>query len=202
MQEFYAGLQKDWVFTPTEGEAKTASWVRHHSKHEREQLLIDAAAEGKGWLVEYLLLGARKEGVEPVDINALSEEKCTALMEAASNGHAKIAKFLIGMGASVNVENVFKDTAATLAVEHGHIDALKVLVDANADLARLNRRTGETLVSRAAGFGYDEVVDFLASRIDLSIKSAFNDTAADVARKSGFPDLAKKIEAKMKGPRP
>ena len=67
MQEFYAGLQKEWVFQPTEAELKAASRVRRHSRHEREQLMIDAAAEGKGWLIEYLLLGARKEGVEAVE---------------------------------------------------------------------------------------------------------------------------------------
>lgn len=201
MQEFYAGLQKEWVFQPTEAELKAASRVRRHSRHEREQLMIDAAAEGKGWLIEYLLLGARKEGVEAVDINALSEEKCTALMEAASNGHDKIAKFLIAQGANVNMESAFKDTAVALAVEHGHLAAVKILTEAGAALDLLNRRTGETLLSRAAGFGYSDVVDYLSERVDLSIKSAFNDTAADVARKSGFPEIARKLESKMASPK-
>lgn len=201
MQEFYAGLQKEWVFKATEDEVKAASRVRRHNKYEREQLMIDAAAEGKGWLIEYLLLGARKEGVEPIDINALSEEKCTALMEAASNGHSKIVKFLIVHGADVNMISAFKDTAVMLAVEHGHLDAVKILEEAGAALDTLNRRTGETLLSRAAGFGYVDMVDYLSERLDLSIKSAFNDTAADVARKSGFPEIAKNLESKMSPPK-
>lgn len=164
MTEFYAGIQDSWKFEPKADEVKIASWIRRHGKPERERIMVDAAGEGKGWLVEYLLVSAAKENVHPVNINAWNDREMTALMAASSKGHAKVVELLVSHAASVNKVNDYAETAALLAAEGGHVDVLKVLDKAGADLSVRFRRTGETLAERAKGFGHKAVEDYLAGK--------------------------------------
>ena len=174
MTEFYAGIQDSWAFTPTHEEIRLGGNNRRRGKAERERLLIDAAAEGRGWLVEYLLVSAEKESVDPVDINAKSETGQTALMAAAAKGHHKVVDLLIRHAASVNTISEYGETAATLAAEGGHLEALKVLERAGADFTVRIHHTGETLAARAKALGHESAAQYLAAKAGGAIVSKNN----------------------------
>ena len=77
-------------------------------------------------------------------------------MRAARKGHLEIVKWLIGVGADVNIKDNDGDTALNLAALYGHLETLKFLIDYGAEIDK------EDCLRRAASWGHLDIVRFLA----------------------------------------
>ncbi|XP_067623049.1 ankyrin repeat domain-containing protein 39 [Eurosta solidaginis] len=88
----------------------------------------------------------------------------TALHYAARNGNIEICKMLIGEG-KAEVDAVTKAGATALhrAAMMGHLNVVKLLVDAKANL-QLQDEYGQTALHRAAIRGHLEVCKFLLEK--------------------------------------
>lgn len=85
-------------------------------------LLHAAAADGDATFVALLLDG----GVQP-DEHVPGEGDWTALMMAAYNGHAEVARILLSSGADAKRKNADKQDARSLAEQAGHSIVVRVL---------------------------------------------------------------------------
>lgn len=75
--------------------------------------------------VVYLLLSSQYK----VDINALNNNRCTALMFAASRGYERIVTSLLWQNAKVDISGgINKDTALMLAARYGHYNIVDYLL--------------------------------------------------------------------------
>ncbi|KNC55418.1 GTPase activating protein Rap1-GAP [Thecamonas trahens ATCC 50062] len=94
--------------------------------------LIKAAASGQAGMVRRLIeAGAR--------VNAVTQFGESALHRAAAKGFVDVVVALIGSAADLNLRTVSeRKSPAFLALEAGHVDALRVLRDAGADLQLCN----------------------------------------------------------------
>jgi hypothetical protein len=68
------------------------------------------------------------------DINARDRHNQTALMLAATEGHAPVVEWLVRHGAALDQAAKYGLTALMLAVVRGHGEIVRILVDAGADL--------------------------------------------------------------------
>jgi hypothetical protein len=74
------------------------------------------------------LLIERKANVDFPD-----KYRCTALLFAATGGHAAVCGLLLGAGVNVNARSVQGDTPLGKAAIRGHVDVCHKLLDAGAD---------------------------------------------------------------------
>ena len=68
------------------------------------------------------------------DVNAVQEDKRTALHFASKNGYVDVVQVLLQNGADVNAVAVNKWTALHYAVQEAHADVTKVLIQNGADV--------------------------------------------------------------------
>ncbi|MFG1710880.1 ankyrin repeat domain-containing protein [Nonomuraea sp. M3C6] len=97
------------------------------SEGEEEGLPLCAAAAWDRSEVASALLAAG------ADVNGREAGGWTALLWAASNGHAATARVLIEAGAEVDTANDDGDTPLTLAARRGALGVVQVLLEAGAD---------------------------------------------------------------------
>jgi len=98
--------------------------------------------------------------------------------DACSQGYVYVAKMLIAEGADLNAK-IMGRTALFNAVQRGHIEVVRTLVDAGADIYTTDElhsdpafRTTFTAFHEAASLGYVEIVKiFLTQGIDVDIKT-------------------------------
>ena len=98
----------------------------------------DAAQAGDTNALEPLL---GKEGSERPD--AVNESGWTALMLAATRGHAETVAWLLGCGAAVNPQDQYQNTALHWAAIHGHVAVVQELARYGAN-ANLTDQFGKT----------------------------------------------------------
>lgn len=80
------------------------------------------------------------------DVNIANSLNGTALMNAANAGHVEILKYLIKNGAKVNAEGKKQQmTALILAILSKSIEAVKILVNAGADVNLLDKLSSSPL---------------------------------------------------------
>lgn len=94
------------------------------------------------------------------DVNAKNDRGMTALLFAASGGHAPIARALLDNGAAIDAQDGGGHTALMLAANNGHADVVKLLLHRHADSKKANR-AGATAASLAAGNGEQEILSLL-----------------------------------------
>src|SRR5262245_20056209 len=68
------------------------------------------------------------------DLNARNRHNQTALMLAASEGHASIVEWLVRRGAALDQVAKYGLSALMLAVVRGHREIVRLLVEAGADV--------------------------------------------------------------------
>lgn len=141
--------------------------------------LRDAALEGRLQAV----LSALSKGA---DVNAMDQERRSALMLAAFNGHTEVVRALIEKGASVNATDSMGRTALMFASSGPSPDTVRLLLENKADPDVQDSGEGWTALMFAAGEGLAEVVQVLLEHgADRTLKDVDGDTALDFAKKNG-----------------
>lgn len=82
-----------------------------------------SAANGQYQIVEFLI-----KYLNPVDVNALTDEGSTPLHWAALNGHLKIVEKLLEAGADATIKNSSGRSPVTLAEQQSHLEVVQVLL--------------------------------------------------------------------------
>uniref|UniRef100_A0A0A9WC50 Ankyrin repeat and KH domain-containing protein 1 n=1 Tax=Lygus hesperus TaxID=30085 RepID=A0A0A9WC50_LYGHE len=113
--------------------------------------LMEAAREGHEDMVAVLL-------VKGANINAQTEEtQETALTLACCGGFLEVANFLIKNGAEIELG---ASTPLMEAAQEGHLDLVRYLLEANADV-NAQTQTGDTALTYACENGHTEVAKLL-----------------------------------------
>ena len=184
--------------------------------------LAVAAQQGFYDIVQELL----ENGADP---NMAIKDGRTALIIAADAGHHDIVDTLIQHGAVVNTHTIIighldasemKDklprqsyvdlgdgrlevkhlmTPLLAAITKGHIEVVKILLKAGADINERDPFSGTTSLVSALAHEKPEIAQLLLdSGADVSVRDYDDGTALDVAIELGYNDIAETIRAKMK----
>jgi ankyrin repeat protein len=84
------------------------------------------------------------------------------MLKAAINGRAEVVELLLSLGANANATEKDGITALHRAVQSGSVQAMRLLVEAGADLDVRERKWKGTPLSWAAVMGKPEACDYLA----------------------------------------
>ncbi|HYO91726.1 MAG TPA: ankyrin repeat domain-containing protein, partial [Pyrinomonadaceae bacterium] len=143
---------------------KPPSSIQRHEEHiraiepaARPQSLSDALikAAQAGDLDKIGLLVA-----QGVDVNAVSEDKCTPLMIAALGGDAQMVEALFGKGAAVDATGGEGWTALMIATIEGHAEVVRALIEQGADVNVTDNR-GWTAIRFAVSMDETEILRLL-----------------------------------------
>ena len=148
------------------------AYVNARTKHGNTALMY-ASQEGHPEVAELLI----EKGA---DINVQEDYGWTALMFASDRGQIEVTKLLIEKGADVNTMSIEHEecrdygkeyvivrvpcgyTALMAASEMGHIDIVKLLIEAGADVnATLDDYDRSTALKYASKKGHTEIVELL-----------------------------------------
>lgn len=107
---------------------------------------------------------------------------------------ATVQGLLDGGGNANAKEDKTGATALMFSADHGHLDKLKLLLKAGADVNAKNKR-GRTALHAAAEQGHEEIIKaLLAAGADANVKDKDNVTPAMLAKAWGFKTAAKLIK--------
>jgi uncharacterized protein len=160
----------------------------HATSDEGVQPLHTAAGTGSVNIAE-LLLAAGADAAAPARFGG-------CLLTAASEGHPKMVQLLLQHGAAAVINDVFtvcaccsEVTALMSCDEH---TALKVLLEAGADVHKRTSATGDTCLHTAARHGRSApvVCTLIKAGVDISAVNHSNQTAAQVAEERGHKLIA------------
>ena len=165
--------------------------AQYHNYNTGHTVLILAIQRG---LSEIALLLLRK-GANP---NVASKEKYTALMSASSNNDKEVVASLLGLGTCIDFQDYTGNTALIYAINAGHKDMVKLLLDAGASLhitfTRTNERvlTNFTALMNAASHGLKEIVEMLiVAGADINARCSDGSTALHMAAYNGHKEIIK-----------
>ncbi len=134
-----------------------------------------------------------------VDVNTYDENKHTALMLAAYNGHHHIIKALINKGANVALVDEMNRTALMFASTGPFPQAVKMLIDAGAEVNAIDNKEKWTPVMIAAAEGQLEVVKILvANDADLKMVDIDGESSLDFAKSNGHTEVVNYIISQLK----
>ena len=97
---------------------------------------------------------------DPKVVDARDNDGVTALILAAQNGHAEVAKQLLDKGAAADARNNDGWTALMVAAANGHVEVAKQLLDKGAAVDVRNN-DGWTALMYAVGTRHADVVALL-----------------------------------------
>ncbi|RLN82851.1 hypothetical protein BBJ28_00019344 [Nothophytophthora sp. Chile5] len=118
------------------------------------------------------------------------ESSSSCFDEAARAGEIEKVKELVNRGENVNAKSN-GGTAVMLASQNGHLEVVKYLVDAGADIEAVYDE-GETALMQAAGKGHLDVVQYLVDAgADKEAKSTNGWTALIWSARRGHLDVVK-----------
>lgn len=160
-----------------------------------------AATHGHSEIIELLY----EHGVEPCptdndwkhhrdeEPDVLDCEEGHPLSMAAANGHVSVVSLLLKHGVPVDLHTGTREkrTALHLAAEKGHLDVLRVLVDAGSQI-NAQDYLGTTSLHFAVHEGHLEAVQFLLARgADPNMSTTSGSTALCMAPRSGSVDVVR-----------
>lgn len=111
-----------------------------------------------------------------------------ASIQVMMMGNSKVASLLLEKGADPNVQDKHGIAPVHDAARTGFLDTLQVLVEYGASLDLPDQR-GALPIHIAIREGHRDTVEYLAPRSDLKHANLSGQTAVDVARASGTPDM-------------
>ena len=150
--------------------------------------LLAAAERGDFTLVQEIL------DLKPADINRRLSQGWSPLILSCKEGHTKVVSFLIAAGANVDPPDV-SHTAIRAAALYGHVDCIRLLLAAGADVNFRSAGNKDALMGAAMGGHIACVTLLLAAGADTSVVNDFGETALDLASKGGFTDCVEAIRA-------
>lgn len=122
-----------------------------------------------------------------MDVNTTDPDGNTLLMLAARNGDNQILEILLTNKPNILKINKYGDSALMLAALRGHLQSVRALVAAGADIDPV----GWTPLIYAAFEGYREIVEFLLTLdIDIDAQSASGISALMAASRNGHLEIA------------
>lgn len=155
-----------------------------------------------------------------MDVNTSDRTGDTLVMIAARNGNNELLDFLLRNRANTSKQNKYGDSPIMAATMQGHVDTVKRLLDAGADIhnkgwnalhyaaysgqaeiarllishkADLDARApnGQTALMLAATAGHLEMVKLLVDAdADMDLEDSEGSTAIELAEKNGHIDVA------------
>lgn len=129
-----------------------------------------------------------------VNVNAIDEEKRTALMLAAFNGHTATVKLLLDHGAKLSERDSTGRTALMFAATGDNAAACETLLAAGADVNATDTGEGFTALMHAAAEGQLEVVKLLLQHnAERDRRDIDGDTAKSFAEKNGHTEVVKAL---------
>ncbi len=144
----------------------------------KEKALLAASQSGRFEVVQFLL----------EDAELMSDEEMAAALQAATvNGHSKVVARLAAKMVDVDcLSSVWRDSfsydpqpALFWAVQEGHMEVVKVLLLAGADIKKTCQNRRMSLLQVAAKAGRLEMVEFLLATLDQGASSAIAYTNTD-----------------------
>ena len=177
-----------------------------YGRLEATQLLLDqgATVDHRNWQERTPLHRAAENGHHDVaqllidhgaDVNAKNVYSWTPLHLSSWTGARAVTQVLIGAGnANVNEQNAFGWTPLHLASQKGHKEAVKELLDGQAD-AKIQNEDGETALHLSVYYGQPEVGGaLLDSHVDLlRIPNKENKTPLNMAPDNIAKDLVRDV---------
>jgi ankyrin repeat protein len=122
------------------------------------------------------------------------------LFQALETKNPDIGKVqdLIKSGVNLNAVNKHGRTPLHMAVEHNNVEAVRVFIEAKADVNATKDYNGITPLQTAAMQGYVDVADALIEegKADMNAKSKAGYTALDLSRNEGTRNFLKGKDAK------
>ncbi|KAJ9354378.1 hypothetical protein DTO027B9_4721 [Paecilomyces variotii] len=126
------------------------------------------------------------------DVNSLTSDRKTPLMEASKSGHLEVFHALLEAGADCQAADKQRWTSLHLAASNGHEQIVELLlaVGAAADPINLDIRTPLWFASQK---GHAAIVKFLINtgKADLDIRDKLGDSALWWAARNGHADVVK-----------
>ena len=135
------------------------------------------------------------------DINAVAVNMDTPWMLAGALGRAEMLAQMLPKGPNYALRNRFGGNALIPACERGHVEAVEVLLKSKIPIDHVNN-LGWTCLLEIVILGSDgprhvKVLDMvLAAGANVNIADKDGVTPLQHARKRGFKELAKRLEAK------
>jgi ankyrin repeat protein len=118
-----------------------------------------------------------------------------AILKASRNGDIdSLASLLEGQSGLANA-NYWYTTPLQLAVREGHLDAVRLLVEASADITHRSLYQSETLLTIAADRGHQPVVDYLRRQLELHHGSRGVKEAIHIAVEDGDAEAVARLLA-------
>ena len=96
-------------------------------------------------LVVFILRYVLEETTQHVHVDNRDNTGRSAFMKACETRRREVVDYLLGKGASVNVEDLHHRTPLHVACENGHEDIVKILLDREANLDIQDCYTGAEL---------------------------------------------------------
>ncbi|MGA9574861.1 MAG: ankyrin repeat domain-containing protein [Lysobacterales bacterium] len=144
-----------------------------------DAVLIEFAMKGDLKTVQQLISAG-------VPVDASGEDKSTALMWSAFNGHTAVAAYLLENGAAVDARDINGRTALLYASSGPFAETVSLLLSKGAEVNIQGKTEGFTALMMAAAEGQVEVVKLLlAHGASAAIIDRDGDTAEKFAREKG-----------------
>ena len=133
------------------------------------------------------------------NVNAYDENRHTALMLAAYNGHHHVIAVLIDKGADIALVDGMKRTALMFASTGPFTQAVEMLIKAGADVNATDNEEKWTPVMMAAAEGQLDIVKTLvANGADLKMVDIDGESSLDFAKSKGHTEVAEYIASQLK----
>ncbi|XP_072032763.1 transient receptor potential cation channel subfamily A member 1-like [Amphiura filiformis] len=129
----------------------------------------------------------------PIPLNDDDIDDMTPLLLASANGHHRVVKFLIKMGADIASRNDDRRSPLALAARNNELRVLNALIDNNADVNAMDKDRN-TALHLCAQYGHEAPTRLLLnSGADLRLQNVYGHYPLDVAIENKHEGVAKAI---------